>query len=272
MPWRVAAVALAGFGVFAGGLIATQRSLIYQAGSERPDLTRSAIDGFEEVTVTTADGLELVCWYLPAAPGKPVIMMSHGNAGHIGHRTGKMRPFAQAGYGLFLLGYRGYGGNPGKPDEEGLYTDARAGLAWLAANGIAGDDLVLYGESLGTGVAVAMAAEHASAAVILETPFTSLSELAGNMYWYIPLAEHAVWDKFPSYERIGGINAPLLVLQGERDSTVPARFARALFDLAAEPKELWLVEEADHNNLYDFGAADVVLDFLNTHLEDNGPS
>ena len=136
MPWRVAAVALAGFGVSAGGLAMTQRSIIYQAGSEAPDLARSAIDGFQEITVTTADGLDLVAWYLPAQAGKPVIVMTHGNAGNIGHRTGKLQPFAEAGYGLFLVEYRGYAGNPGKPDEEGLYNDARAGLAWLA---------VLYG-------------------------------------------------------------------------------------------------------------------------------
>ncbi len=272
MPWCVAAVALAGFGVFAGGLIATQRSLIYQPGSERPDLARSAIDGFEEITVTTVDGLDLLAWYRPGAAGKPVIFMSHGNANHIGHRTGKMRPFADAGYGLFLLEYRGFAGNPGRPDEEGLYADARAGLAWLGDKGIAGEEIVFYGESLGTGVAVAMAVEHESVAVILETPYTSLSELAGSIYWYVPMAEHAVWDKFPSDERIARIDAPLLILQGERDSTVPPRFARALFERAVEPKELWMSPQADHNNLYEHGAADVVLAFLDTHLGSNDPS
>jgi fermentation-respiration switch protein FrsA (DUF1100 family) len=271
MPWRVAAVALAGFGVFAGGLVATQRSIIYQAGSEAPDLARSAIDGFEEITVTTSDGLDLIAWYLPARDGKPVIVMTHGNAGNIGHRTGKLQPIAEAGYGLFLVEYRGYAGNPGKPDEEGLYSDARAALAWLADKGIKGTDTVLYGESLGTGVAVAMAAEVESAALILETPFTSLSELAGNLYWYMPMAEHAIFDKYPSDERIADIDMPVLMLHGERDTTIPERFAKALFEKAVEPKELWLTPEAGHNNLYDYGAADVVLTFLDTHLGKSEP-
>ncbi len=262
MPWRVAAVALAGFGVFAGGLVATQRTIIYQAGSEPPDLSRSAIKGFEEITVHTVDGLDLVAWYLPPQDGKPVIVMTHGNAGNIGHRTGKLKPIADAGYGFFLVEYRGYAGNPGKPDEEGLYNDARAALAWLADKGITGRDIVLYGESLGTGVAVAMAVEHESAAVILETPYTSLSELAGSMYWYMPMAEHAIFDKYPSDERIADINAPVLMLQGERDTTLPSRFARTLYEKAVEPKQLWMVPEAGHNNLYDYGAAEVVLEFL----------
>ncbi|MBC6438984.1 MAG: alpha/beta hydrolase [Rhodospirillales bacterium] len=269
MPWRIAAAALVGCGVTAAGLIAVQRSLIYQSGREAPEIERSAIPGFREVTVTTADGLDLIAWYLGASDGKPVIVMFHGNAGHIGHRTGKLAALAEAGHGLFLMEYRGYGGNPGKPDEDGLYADGRAALDWLAAEGIAGDGIVVYGESLGTGVAVAMAAEHDIAALVLEAPFDSLASVAGHHYWFVPFAGHAVFDRYASDEKIAGIGAPVLMMHGTKDPTIPLKFAEALHEAAVEPRELWIAPEAGHNDLYDHGAAEVVLDFLGTHVGNN---
>ena len=266
MPWRVAAAALAGYGLFTAGLFATQRSLIYQTGREAPDLERAAVDGFREVTVATQDGLELVSWYRPAAPGMATLVVTHGNAGHIGHRTTKLAPFAAAGYGLFLVGYRGYGSNPGRPTEQGLYADARAALAWLAANGVPAGELVLYGESLGTGIAVQIAGEAPVAAVVLEAPYTSIADVAAGHYWYIPFAAMMVLDRFDARAAIAAVEAPVLMLHGARDSIIPLRLAEQLHDAAGEPKALWVAPRAGHNDLYEHGAGPVVLEFLATHL------
>tara|TARA_B100000676_G_scaffold279034_1_gene301967 strand:+ start:5164 stop:5991 length:828 start_codon:yes stop_codon:yes gene_type:complete len=267
MPWRVAAMALAGYGVFSLSLMAAQRSLVYQNGRGAPDLERSAIPDLQEVRLVTEDGLELVAWYRGAEAGKPVLVVTHGNAGHIGHRTAKLAAFTQEGYGLFLVEYRGYGGNPGKPDEDGLYADARAALDWLAAEGVTGRDLVLYGESLGTGVAVAMAAEREVGAVVLEASYSSLADVAGSLYWFVPFAGHAIFDRFDAVSRIAAIDAPLLLMHGQRDTTIPLRLAESLNDAAVEPKRMWVAPGAGHNDLYDHGAAEVVLTFLQDHLE-----
>lgn len=261
-PWRLAAIAVASYGLFTTGLFATQRSILYQTGRDRPDLTRAAIDGFREVPVETADGLTLTSWYRAAAPGMATLVVTHGNAGHIGHRTAKLATYARRGYGLFLVGYRGYGGNPGRPHEQGLYLDGEAALAWLAAHGVPGHRVVLYGESLGTGVAVRLAAEHQVAAVVLEAPYTSIADVAGSHYWYVPFAGMMVLDRFDAESRIGDVGAPVLMLAGERDKVIPIRLARRLFAATPEPKRLWVAPQAGHSDLYEHGAAAAVLDFL----------
>ena len=269
MPWRIAAAALAGYGLFVGGIFLAQRHIMYHPGSDVPDLTQAAIPGYQEVFLTTVDGLELLAWYLPAQDGFQTMIVTHGNAGHIGHRTGKLAAYAQAGYGMLLVEYRGFGGNPGKPDEDGLYRDAEAGLAFLNAEGVSDEQVVAYGESLGTAVAVELAARHPLAAVILEAPFTSIAEVAAGHYWYVPMARWMVLDRFDAAGRIGRITAPVLMLHGTRDNVVPTRSGQALFDHANEPKEFWLAPDANHNDLYEHGAAQVALSFLAEHLQQN---
>jgi hypothetical protein len=266
MPWRVAAAALVGYGLFTGGLFMGQRHLMYHPGSDRPDLALAAVDGFQEVILTTADGLDLVSWYRPAEDGRQTIVVTHGNAGHIGHRAGKLAAFTDAGYGMLLIGYRGFGGNPGKPNEDGLYLDAEAGFAFLETQGVTPDQVIAYGESLGTAVAVEMAARYPLAAVILEAPFISIANVAASHYWYVPMAQLLVLDKFDAGKRIGDVSAPILMLHGARDSIVPTRMGQELFEVANQPKQFWLAPEADHGDLYDHGAAETALEFLDEHL------
>ncbi len=266
MPWRIAAAALAGYGIFVGGMFLVQRHLMYHPGDDLPDLALSQIAGIEAVTLTTDDGLALLAWYAPARDGKKTFVVTHGNAGHIGHRTGKLAELAEAGYGLLLVEYRGFGGNPGKPNEAGLYRDADAGFAFLAERGVAAEDVVAYGESLGTAVAVEMAVRHPVAAVVLEAPFTSIAEVAATHYWYIPMARWLVLDRFDSESRIARIDAPLLILHGDDDGVVPAKLGRELFDAAAEPKTYWQAPAGNHNDLYEHGAAMAVIDFLKTNV------
>ena len=239
-----------------GGVFVMQRAMLYPADRETPDLAQvqaqAGVSGFQEVTTETADGLRLAHWYLPPAePAAPVLVVFHGNAGHRGGRVPKLAALIRAGFGLLIAGYRGYGGNPGQPNESDLSADAHGLLDWLAGQGISPARTVLYGESLGTGIAVKMATERPAAAVILEAPYTSIAEVAQAHYWYLP-ARWLVLDKWDSLSRIARINTPLLLVHGLRDRTIPTRYGRRLFDAAVEPKELLLVEDGVHNDLYDF--------------------
>jgi len=179
-----------------------QRQLLYFPDKSRPQLADLAQLGVREIGLTTADRLSLFSWYLPPLDGRPVIFYLHGNGGNIGYRGDRMRRFAREGYGVLMLEYRGYGGNPGTPTEAGLYDDARAGLEFLQREGITADRLVLYGESLGSGVAVHLAARRPVAALILESPFTSVAAVAQYHYPYVPAAL-MIWDRYDSLSRMG---------------------------------------------------------------------
>jgi fermentation-respiration switch protein FrsA (DUF1100 family) len=258
--------ALTTYGVLVGALYLWQRHLLYFPDPSRPDLGDLGRLGVREVKVDTADGLSLLCWYLPPRGGRPVIAYFHGNGGHIGYRAERLRRFALDRYGVLMLEYRGYGGNPGTPTETGFYTDAAAALDFLASEGVSPNRLVLYGESLGSGIAVNLAAQRDIAGLILEAPFTSVAQVAQYHYAFVP-ASLLVRDRFDSLSKIDNVKAPLLVMHGGRDRIVPVRFGRALFDAAPEPKELWLAAGAGHENLARFGALEVVRDFLQRRAE-----
>lgn len=257
--------AAVGYAALAGGLYLFQRQLLYLPDRTRPELAGLAKLGVREVTLSTDDGLSLLSWYLPSQPGRPVIAYFHGNGGHIGYRFERLLRFSREGYGVLMAEYRGYGGNPGTPTEAGFYADARAALAFLEREGVAPNRLVLYGESLGSGVAVALAAEHQVAAVILEAPPTSVAEVAQCHFPFVPAAR-MVTDRFDSLSRIGKMRAPILVLHGERDRVVPIRYGRMLFEAAPEPKEAWFVPEGGHEDLTRYGSLNVVVAFIERRL------
>jgi uncharacterized protein len=242
-----------------------QRQLLYFPDRSRPHLGAVAQLGAREVLLTTADGLSLLSWYLPPREGRPVILYFHGNGGSIGGRADRMQRFGHEGYGVLLAEYRGYGGNPGAPTETGLFDDARAASDFLRREGIAAGRLVLYGESLGSGVAVHLATTQPIAALILESPYTSVGALAQYHYPYIP-AGLLIWDRFDSLSRIGEVKAPVLILHGGHDRIVPDRFSRALLAAAPEPKESWFAPDAGHEDLAGLGALDQVVSFIERRL------
>jgi uncharacterized protein len=257
--------ALASYAVLLGGLYVFQRHLLYLPGGRRPVLGELAALGVREVRVSTTDCLSLLSWYLPPRDGRPVNAYFHGNGGHIGYRAERLRWFAHAGYGVLMLEYRGYGGNPGTPSEAGIHADGAAALDFLASSGFTTNRVVLYGESLGSGVAVPLAAQREIAGLILEAPFTSVADVAQYHYAFIP-ASVMVWDRFDSLSWIGKVKAPILVLHGERDRVVPIRFGRALFDAASEPKEFWVARDGRHEDLMHFGAFEAVIEFLQRRI------
>lgn len=259
---KLLAAAVALYVLLAAALWLMQRSLIYFPGGIRPDPAAWGADGMTAVALPTADGLKLLGWWrAPARDGAPVLVLFHGNAGHLGHRAAKAQLYLAAGWGVLLPAYRGYSGNAGKPTEQGLYTDGRAALDWLAAQGIAPGRIVVYGESLGSGIAVRMASERPVGAVVLEAPFTSLADVAKYHYPIFP-ARWLVRDRFDSAARMGRVRAPVLVIHGERDVIVPVRFGRALLAAANEPKLGIFLPDAGHNDLYSHDVARRVLDFV----------
>ena len=249
-----------------GLLYVMQRSMIYYPNGVRPDPAASGVPEMTPVTLATADGLSLLAWWRPpVAPDAPVVLYLHGNAGHLGYRGPKVRPYLDRGWGVLLVAWRGYSGNPGRPSEQGLYADGRAGLAFLDAKGIATKRTVLYGESLGSGIAVQLAAERTPGALALEAPFSSLAALAAAHYPIFPV-RWLIRDRYDSAAKISAVPAPVLVVHGERDTVVPIRFGRSLLAAAGNPKEGVFLPNAGHNDLYDHGAAEAVIRFVERHL------
>jgi uncharacterized protein len=190
-----------------------------------------------------------------------MIAYFHGNGGHIGYRAERLKRFVRDGFGALFLEYRGYGGNPGTPTQDGLFADARAALDFLANQGIRAERTVLYGESLGSGVAVQMASERPVAAVVLEAPYDSVAAVARRHYAFVPV-NVLLKDRFDSIARINAVQAPILLMHGERDAIVPVDSGRRLFAAANEPKEIWTAPDAGHNDLALYGALDVAVDFV----------
>jgi fermentation-respiration switch protein FrsA (DUF1100 family) len=250
------------YALIAGLMFVLQRKLIYLPDRTVPSPLRAGVPEMTPVEYTTADALCLTGWLAaPPGPRAPLLVYFHGNAGSIADRGEKVRPFLDAGFGVMLAGYRGYGGNPGRPSERGLVLDGHAALDHAAAAGFAPDRTVLYGESLGSGVAVALAAERPLGALVLEAPFTSIVDVAAAAYPWLPV-RLAMIDRFDSLSRIRSVSAPKLVVHGERDRTVPVRLGRRLLDHADEPKEGKFYMSADHTDLHDHGAVDAILRFL----------
>ncbi len=267
------AVAVGVYSVFVGALYFVQRDLIYHPTRSMPAPAAAGVPEMRPVELATQDGLRLTSWHSPAQKGQPTIIYFQGNGGNIAGRGFKARPYLDAGFGLLLVGYRGYGENPGKPNEQGLYADGRAALEFLKSQGVQPGLWVLYGESLGTGIAVQLAVEWASkaplGAVVLESPFTSLGDAAAVHYPFIP-ARSLVRDKFDSIAKIADIKAPVFIVSGENDGIIPAAHGKKLLSAAKDPKEGHWISGAGHNNLYDFGVSKMVIDFLRRSLPSRG--
>ena len=199
---------------------------------------------------------------VPPREGKPVLLFFHGNAGNFGRpiRQTRFRALTQDGTGLFAVNYRGYGGSTGSPTEDGLAQDARAAYAAAVAR-FGAERLVGYGESLGTGVVVKLAAEVPLKAVILEAPYLSTVAVAQQLYPYVPVGLF-MHDQFHSDRAIGKIKAPVLVLHGQRDGVIPFSQGEALFSLANPPKRFIRFPEGHHENLPAQGSVPEIRRFL----------
>lgn len=205
----------------------------------------------EELRLTASDGVALYGWWIRAG-GRQVVLLFHGNAGNISHRLDRAKLFAdRLGVDLFLVDYRGYGRSQGKPSEAGLYRDGLATYEAARARGFAAERIVLMGESLGCAVAADVAVTRPSAGVALETPFLSVPALARKHYPFVPT--FLIRSRFDLESKIRRVTPPKLFLVAERDEIAPASHGRKLFELAAPPKELFVIPGAGHNDTYVVG-------------------
>jgi uncharacterized protein len=244
---------------FLGLLWLAQRRLIYFPTQGPVPPAASVLPAAEDVTFETADGLRLHGWFVPGDPAAaggtgrpgsrgPAVLVCNGNAGDRSMRAALAAALSRLGLAVLLFDYRGYGGNPGSPSEDGLAADARAALAYLAARPEVDPARVVYfGESLGAAVALRLAAERPPAALVLRSPFVSLVEVGRAHYPVLPVSL-LLRDRYDAAGLAGRLAAPLLVVAGARDRIVPTRLSRRLFDAAPQPKRL-VVLDAGHNDL-----------------------
>jgi fermentation-respiration switch protein FrsA (DUF1100 family) len=246
---RRAAVLVAIVTLVASGLLALawsqQRRLLYFPSPGPVPPAAELLPNGRDVTFETDDGIRLGASYFPIADSGVAVLMCHGNAGDRADRVELAAALNEVGLSVLLFDYRGFGGNPGRPTEDGLAADARAAQAWLAAQPDV-DRIVYFGESLGAAVAVGLAVERPPAALILRSPFTSLADVAGFLYPWLP--RWLLIESYPSLDRIGDIHVPVMVIAGDRDSTVPASMSRRLHGAANDPKKFVLVLGAGHND------------------------
>jgi fermentation-respiration switch protein FrsA (DUF1100 family) len=214
----------------------------------------------EEDVLTSADGEKVIIWHVPPKPGRPVVLFFPGNGDFLAGRVSRFKAITSDGTGLVALSYRGYAGSTGSPSEIGLLQDADAAYAFTAAH-YSTERIVVWGFSLGTGVAVAIAAEHPIGKLILEAPYTSTVDVAASLFWFVPV-RLLMRDPFHSDRRIAGVNVPLLIMHGDADPAINIRFGERLFELAHEPKQFVRFPGGGHENLDDFGAAETARHFI----------
>jgi fermentation-respiration switch protein FrsA (DUF1100 family) len=253
-------VALIGYGALVTLMTVFQRKLMYFPDSARHPPAQAGLPQAEEITLTSSDGEKLIAWHVPPRGEKPVVLYFQGNGGALDLRAGRFRWLIADGTGLIALNYRGYGGSSGSPSEDGLIRDAAAAYGFAAAR-YDPARIVLWGESLGTAVAIALAAEHKVAGLILDAPFTSAADVGAAAYPFAPV-RWLIKDPFRSDLRIKRVTAPILVRHGERDWVVPIRFGERLYALANEPKRFLRVPGAGHETLDEHGATEAVRAFL----------
>jgi fermentation-respiration switch protein FrsA (DUF1100 family) len=252
LTWSLALLAAA-YVLTMVGLASWQRRLQYFPDRRLIELAQTSMSGGEDLRLTTADGETLVAWYFPAKDGRPLILYFHGNGGALVDRIPRFRMFTALGYGLLAVSYRGYGGSTGSPTQSGLMLDGETAYLKARARAYDGDRIVLMGASLGTGVAIAIAARHEAAALVLEAPYLSALDIASARYPMFPVS-WLMLDTFRSDLAIRNVHIPVLMVHGEEDHIIPLNSAKRLFELANEPKTFVSVPGGDHLVL---GLADV---------------
>lgn len=247
-------------------MYAMQRGLLYFPENKGLTPERVGLAGVQVNLLDTPGGARIVTWYAPARRDLPTILYFHGNAGEIGDRPQRFAYFAARGFGVLFMSYRGFGGSTGAITEAGLVTDAVASYDWLIGQGVAPGRIALLGESLGTGVAVQLAALRPVGAVALEAPYTSTADIAAAIYWWLPV-RLLMKDQFRSVDHIGAVKAPLSITHGDLDTLIPVKYGKALFAAANEPKEMTVVPGIGHDVLFEEATWAREAEFFNRVIE-----
>ena len=230
-----------------------QRNLLYHPSVDnylKDQYATKSIE-VEKVKITTKDNIELIGWYYRQNPEKlKTIVFFHGNAGSLENRIYKLNHFKNLNVNFLIIAWRGFSGNQGKPSEAGLYKDAESAVNWLNKKGINNENIIIYGESLGTGVAIEIAQNTNYAGIILESPFTSMINMGKKYYPFFPV-RFLLKDKFESNKKIHKVSIPILIIHGKVDKIVPFAMGKKIFELSNEPKFFYSQEYGDHMVDYD---------------------
>jgi len=222
-----------------------QRNLLYHP-TENNYFGDELLVSIEKVKIKTKDNIELLSWYHSKNINDyKTILFLHGNAGSLENRIHKINHFKDMDINFLLIAWRGFSGNKGKPTEQGLYEDARSAVRWLKSKGILEKNIIIYGESLGTGIATEIAQNKNFAGIILESPFTSMIDAGKTKYSYLPV-KFLLKDKYESNKKIKNIKSPILIMHGKVDNLVPFYMGKKIYELANEPKYSYFSEYDDH--------------------------
>jgi len=227
-----------------------QRNLLYHPNENNYSDDEITVN-IEKVNIKTSDNINLLGWYHEKNLKEfKTLIFFHGNAGSLENRIHKLNHFKDMNVNFLIIAWRGFSGNSGEPSENGLYKDGKSAIDWLIKKGVSEQKLILYGESLGTGVAVHLAQNRNFSGVILETPFTSMIDAAKTFYPYIPV-KLLLKDKFENYKKIKNINSPILIMHGEADQIVPFSMGKKLYEIANKPKYSYFTKYDNHMMEYD---------------------
>ena len=227
-----------------------QRDILYQPNVIRPLLVEKLNTQVQEIEVSSTDNVSLKSWFYKNNKNKYTVLFLHGNNGNLKTRIYKLNEFKDLNLNYLIISWRGFNGNNGKPTEQGLYDDGRNAVKWLEKNNIQKNKIILYGESLGTGVAAELAQNEKFAGVILESPYTSIGEVAKIRYPYLPV-DILLKDKFLTIKKIENISIPIFVIHGKLDGKIPLYMGQKIFDTIKSKKYGYFPENDRHMIRYD---------------------
>ena len=238
-----------------------QRRIIFNTSGKPKSPKYYNLVNTKKIFIKTIDKIELLAWFYKGNINKPILVYFHGNSFDIGERAYRIKRYNDAGFSTLIVGWRGFSGNAGNPTEKNLYLDGQATIDWVLKNTKFNvNDIINYGESLGSGVAVELNLKYDFLCTVLEAPFTSIADVAKKRYKIYP-TKYLVKDKFDNLSKIDQIKSPILIISGLRDEIVPHSHSIMLFNKTNNIKKSLFVDEAMHNNLYDFGIEKTVINF-----------
>jgi uncharacterized protein len=263
LVWKLALGALCVYALIALAAYLGQRRLMYFPDRAHTLPAQVGLVGVEERVLKMPDGARVIAWYGKARAGEPTLLYFHGNAGSLANRASRIERFMAQGWGVYMMTYRGYGGGTGSPTETANVADARLAYGALVLEGVEPASIVLYGESLGSGIAVRLATERTVGGLVLDAPYTSIVDVAAQAYPFLPV-RLLIADRYETTKYIAQVRAPLLILHGERDAVIPVAMGREVFRLANEPKRLAIFANGGHSDLYidGNGALDAMRDWI----------
>jgi len=235
---------------------------MYRPDINNHDLTPITFQ-FEKVKIPSGNNIELNSWFSLKDPKKKTLVFFHGNAGNLRNRIYKLNEIDKLNVNFLLISWRGFSNNPGKPTEEGLYQDAASAIKWLEKRNIKKTDIILYGESLGTGIALELAKRDNYAGVILESPYTSMVDMAEILYPYLPVSI-LLKDRYASIEKIKENKSPILIMHGKMDMLVPFFMGKKIYEEANDPKYAYFPNGSGHMMRYDPYLVDALQKFINS--------